>query len=138
MAQDPDHMDSPVLSVRASDHDRARAVEALTAAYTQGALSKDELDERMTAAYAAREVRQLHQLTADLPPPEVRQVSPPAPAWSGPELWLLAALLILFPTGGIAWLILRAWQRRSPRLPGASGAPVRKLKPCDRAGACRP
>ena len=100
-----------MLSVRASDDDRARAVEALTVAYTQGRLSKDELDDRMAAAYTAREVRQLHQLTVDLLPPEGRQDPEPPPAWSGAELWLLAALLILFPPGGIAWLIIRTWQR---------------------------
>jgi hypothetical protein len=100
-----------MLSVRASDDDRARAVEALTVAYTQGRLSKDELGERMAAVYAAREVRQLHQLTVDLPSTEGRQDPEPPPAWSGPELWLLAALPILFPPGGIAWLIIKTWQR---------------------------
>lgn len=124
MGQEPhrvNSLDAPVLSIRASDDDRARAVEALTLAYTQGRVSKEELDERMGAAYTAREVRELHKLTIDLPLPEVRQDPEPSPAWSGPELWLLAALLILFPPGGIAWLILKTWQcrRARPRSPNS-------------------
>jgi hypothetical protein len=54
--------------IRASDQDRESAAELLREAYAVGRLSRDELDERVTAAYSAKTCGELRDLTADLPP----------------------------------------------------------------------
>lgn len=54
--------------VRASDSDRERTVEVLRSAAADGRLTADELEERVSAAYAARTTRELDQLTADVSP----------------------------------------------------------------------
>lgn len=59
---DPDQL--PEL--RASDSDRERTVEGLRHAGSDGQLTVDELEERVSAAYAARTRRELEQLTADV------------------------------------------------------------------------
>jgi hypothetical protein len=59
--------------LRASDADREATVERLRVAALEGRLESDELEERMTAAYAARHCSELALLTADVTPP------PPAP-----------------------------------------------------------
>jgi hypothetical protein len=51
----------------AASADRERAVGVLRAAFTEGRLSQDELDDRVAGAYAARTYGQLWELTADLP-----------------------------------------------------------------------
>jgi hypothetical protein len=53
--------------IRASDTDRDVVVEALREAYTEGRLTRDEFDERMSAAYGSRTWGQLRELTIDLP-----------------------------------------------------------------------
>jgi hypothetical protein len=58
--------------IRASDHDRESAAELLREAYAVGRLSHEELDERATAAYSARTLGELRDLTADLPLPAAR------------------------------------------------------------------
>jgi uncharacterized membrane protein len=45
---------SGVPPVRASDAERDQAVEILRTGYAEGRLSRAELDERLTAAYAAK------------------------------------------------------------------------------------
>ncbi len=79
--------------IRASDADRDVVVDALREAYTEGRLTQDEFDERMSAAYVSRTWGQLRELTVDLPVQPVlgadvpgRQlpapVAPPAyPSW---------------------------------------------------------
>ena len=62
---DPDQL--PEL--RASDSDRERTVEVLRHAGSDGQLTVDELEERVSAAYAARMRRELEQLTADVSAP---------------------------------------------------------------------
>jgi hypothetical protein len=74
--------DAPPL--RASDADRAETVRALQDAVARGLLTHDEGSERMSAAWAARHVRDLPPLTADLPPvPPAGGVAGPAgaPGW---------------------------------------------------------
>jgi hypothetical protein len=51
----------------AASADRERAVGVLRAAFTEGRLSQDELNDRVAHAYAARTYGQLWALTADLP-----------------------------------------------------------------------
>jgi Domain of unknown function (DUF1707) len=53
--------------IRASDQDRESVVTVLRQAYSEGRLSLDEFDERISAAYAARTWGDLRALTADLP-----------------------------------------------------------------------
>jgi hypothetical protein len=58
--------------IRVSDEDRQGAVELLSEAYAVGRLSREELDERVTAAYSARTCGELRDLSADLPLPPAR------------------------------------------------------------------
>jgi hypothetical protein len=58
--------------IRVSDQDRQSAVELLSEAYAVGRLSREEFDERITAAYSARTCGELRDLTADLPRPAAR------------------------------------------------------------------
>ena len=73
--------------IRASDADRDVVVDALREAYTEGRLTRDEFDERMSAAYASRTWGHLRELTADLPVQPVLGADVPGrqlPAPSGP------------------------------------------------------
>ena len=54
-------------SIRASDADRERVVEILRQHTAEGRITAEEFDERMEAAYAARTLGALAELTADLP-----------------------------------------------------------------------
>ena len=53
---------------RASDADRERAVEVLRRAASDGQLTVDELEERVSSAYAPRTVEELQRLTAGRKP----------------------------------------------------------------------
>jgi Domain of unknown function (DUF1707)/Domain of unknown function (DUF4190) len=57
--------------LRASDADREAAVERLRAAALDGRLDGDELEERLSQAYAARWCSELSRLTADVTAPVV-------------------------------------------------------------------
>ena len=59
-------MSNPLPELRASDSDRERTVEVLRHAALDGQLTVAELEERVSAAYAARARRELEQLTADV------------------------------------------------------------------------
>lgn len=58
--------------IRVSDQDRLSAGEVLSEAYAVGRLSREELDERLAAAYSAKTCGELRDLTADLPLPAAR------------------------------------------------------------------
>jgi hypothetical protein len=64
----------PARDLRASDADREATVERLRVASMEGRLDAEELEERLTAAYAARWCSELATLTADVTPPP-----PPSP-----------------------------------------------------------
>ena len=75
---------------RASHADREQVVDALQAAFVQGRLTADELDERVGQALAARTYAELAALTTDLPadPALARQQAPaqqPAPPGGRPQ-----------------------------------------------------
>jgi Domain of unknown function (DUF1707) len=53
--------------IRASDADRDVVVDVLREAFSEGRLTLDEFDERMSDAYASRTWGELRELTADLP-----------------------------------------------------------------------
>jgi hypothetical protein len=59
-------VESQSPDIRASDADRQRVVELLTAAATDGRLTVEEYSERSSAAYAAKTVGELAGLTTDL------------------------------------------------------------------------
>jgi len=61
----PDGKDPREL--RASDHDRDRVSEVLRQAAGDGRLTLDELEERLTAVYAAKTYGELEPITRDLP-----------------------------------------------------------------------
>ena len=63
--------------MRASDQDREEAAALLGDAFAAGRLTRDELDERCAAAFAARTWGELDDLTADLPVVRMA-VSPPS------------------------------------------------------------
>lgn len=56
----------PTDQLRASDHDRALVTDVLSAAYADGRLTRDELDQRLATAQQARTFGELTPLTADL------------------------------------------------------------------------
>jgi hypothetical protein len=60
--------DQPRASLRASDADRERFVEALRQHHVDGRLTAEELTERTERAYAARTLGDLDALATDLPP----------------------------------------------------------------------
>ena len=65
---------------RASHADREQVIGALKAAFVQGRLTADELDERVGQALAARTYAELAALTTDLPPDPAPAREPgPAP-----------------------------------------------------------
>ncbi|GAA2589430.1 DUF1707 domain-containing protein [Actinomadura fulvescens] len=67
--------------LRASDADRDQVAQVLREAAGDGRLSLDELDERLTAVYAAKTYAELEPITSDLP------VSGAVPRPSGPPVF---------------------------------------------------
>jgi hypothetical protein len=65
-------------SMRAGNADRERVVAQLNTAFSEGRLDVGELDERVSAAYAAKTLGELVPLTADLPVGRSRPAAPPA------------------------------------------------------------
>ena len=88
---------SAQLQLRATDADRDRVVQMLRVAAEEGALTVDELEERLSAALAAVTRADLVRLVDDLPPSPATR---PAPAPSHPVrtsshfwLWVLLPYL---------------------------------------------
>lgn len=95
----------------AGSADRERTVGVLRAGFTEGRLSRDELDDRMARAYAARTYGDLWALTADLPSgplphpgglpapyqpgsPVVPPAADPATSWHSAAALIITALVI--------------------------------------------
>ena len=88
----------------AGSADRERAVGVLRAAFTEGRLTQDELDDRVARAYAARTYGDLWALIADLPAGPLpypggvpyQQAAPAVPPSSEPDTsWHSAAALVI-------------------------------------------
>jgi hypothetical protein len=85
--------------LRASHADREHVIAMLKAAFVQGRLAKDELDERVGLAFASRTYGELAALTADLPaglvatPPAGR----PARARTRPLGRVVAGAVLIVP-----------------------------------------
>jgi hypothetical protein len=103
--------------VRASDVDREAVVVRLTAAVGDGTLTLAEVEERQTAAYAARFRHELLPLTADLPVPPaaevvVRRRAPvrafvPAAAVLLVVLWIISPVPFFWPVFPLAFIAVR-------------------------------
>jgi hypothetical protein len=88
----------------AGSADRERAVGVLRAAFTEGRLTQDELDDRVARAYAARTYGDLWALVADLPAGPLpypgglpyQQATPAVPPSAEPDTsWHSAAALVI-------------------------------------------
>jgi hypothetical protein len=91
VAGDPTH--------RASDADREATADRLRVAAGEGRLTAEELEERLTHAYAAKTLGELATITADLPATAPARVSsaPPAPelhSWERDRLRRRAATCV--------------------------------------------
>jgi hypothetical protein len=106
--------------IRTSDADRERVTARLREHFAEGRLTREELDERVTAALNAKTFGELRRVLADLPEPVA--VLPdggrPRAAWSGPapvfrrrgpRLFPLVALLLILAVvlPGAGWAILQ-------------------------------
>ena len=87
--------------MRAADADRDRVVEFLNVAYSEGRLSKDEYDDRLENAFAARTFADLDQIVADLPVARTTAVTPVART-NGLAIASLACGLAQFMFGPLA------------------------------------
>lgn len=110
--------------VRASDVERHDVAEALQQHYAAGRLTLAELDERVTAAYAAVTRGQLATLLADLPsdPTAASPVVPPVvpladvtPVVRAGDPAVQCALWFLFPPAGLAYWLCTRRNRRAGR-----------------------
>jgi len=63
--------------LRASDADREAVVDRLQVAAIEGRLDAEELEARLSAAYAARLCSELERLTADVTPAPLAPAAPP-------------------------------------------------------------
>jgi hypothetical protein len=63
----------PARGVRASDAERERCAQALRAAYAEGRLSLEELEDRLTCTRDARTRLELRALTRDVPRDHARR-----------------------------------------------------------------
>lgn len=113
-----DQRSAPTPDLRASDADREAVVRVLHDAVIRGLLTMEECDERVTAAYAARFLRELPQLTADLPPAPA--AAPTAPGWRA--LAVLAWLQLRAAIAGFSWRGSARSVRARPRLALAAAA----------------
>jgi hypothetical protein len=129
-------------SVLASDADRDAAAGQLSSALAEGRLTAGEHSQRVGAAYAARTLRELGALTADLPAPTRTAASREADMVAGEmDRCLLCALLILCPPAGIAWLLAarrRARAAAGPPVTRAAAAAVTPAAVSHTAGAAGP
>jgi hypothetical protein len=85
--------------LRASHADREQVVGTLKAAYVQGRLTKDELDDRVGRTLAARTYADLAALTADLPPglSDIRPRRPARAPVRPPMSKVVAGALLIIP-----------------------------------------
>jgi hypothetical protein len=106
-----DPAEQAVLAVRASDAEREQVVALLQRNFTDGRLTRAELEERVGAAFTARTRAELSELTADLPAEQQ-----PAPGTSVDPCPLIILLCVCPPAALAYWLLshseaapLRAW-----------------------------
>jgi hypothetical protein len=99
--------------LRASHADREQVIGLLKAAFVQGMLAKDEFDQRVGQAFAARTHAELTALTADFPGNLVAE-PPPRPVSAQDEEpvvragWVLGAATTLY-AGVWAFALIPSW-----------------------------
>ena len=107
-----------VAAVRASDSEREQTVAVLQRHFADGRLAQAELEERVSAAYAAQTRAELRDLAADLPVAEER---PARPTTTYDPRLLIILLCVYPPAGLIYWLLTRP--RTGNSRPRAAAAP---------------
>lgn len=129
----------------AGSADRERAVGVLRAAFTEGRLNQDELDDRVARAYAARTYGDLWALIADLPAgplpypgglpyqhaaPAVPPGAEPDTSWHSAAALVITALVIFT----LAALVTAIATAHAPPLPFQQGSyQPAQLQPFQRA-----
>ena len=117
----------------AGSADRERTVGVLRAAFTEGRLDQDELDDRVGRAYAARTYRDLWTLVADLPAGPLpcpvglpyQQAGPAVPPSAEPDTsWhsaaaLVITALVIFTLAALVTAIATAHAQPMPFQPGS-------------------
>ncbi len=114
---------------RASDTDRERAVDALSAAFAEGRLTKEEHSTRVQRAYGSLTYAELAALSADLPagppgtppPPAATSAAAAVPRTSPLAVASLVCGLIPLLPATLAAIILGAGARRQLRRTGERG-----------------
>ena len=129
----------------AGSADRERAVGVLRAAFTEGRLNQDELDDRVARAYAARTYGDLWALIADLPAGPLpypgglpyQQATPAVPPGAEPDTsWHSAAALVItaLVIFTLAALVTAIATAHAPPLPFQQGSyQPAQLQPFQRA-----
>ena len=72
--------------MRAADTDREHTVEVLRRAAAEGRITFEELDDRISQAYAAKTFADLDAVTSDLPGPGVKAPAPATPRYQPPDV----------------------------------------------------
>jgi hypothetical protein len=105
---DLDRSATPAVPVRIGDAERDRAVSDLGDHFAAGRLTREEFDDRVDQAMAAKFDRDLKPLFADLPRPEPVSTQPAGPAPSLRAGWLLMLwwLPLLLVVGAIVLTVL--------------------------------
>lgn len=85
--------------IRASDADRERIAARLREHYAEGRLSREELDERISATFSARTYGDLRQVMADLPEPGMAPGMGPQQPWGWQPIPLQQPRPVLVRTG---------------------------------------
>jgi crotonobetainyl-CoA:carnitine CoA-transferase CaiB-like acyl-CoA transferase len=118
LAEPGDNRTAAARRLRAAHTERERTVDALKAAYVQDRLTKDEFDERIGEALAARTYAELAALTVDIPvgpavawpPDRPRQRAGNAARWGAsglvsPVLVLVALASAALNGGSGYWVV---------------------------------
>jgi hypothetical protein len=126
----------------AASADRERAVGVLRAAFTEGRLTQEELDDRVARAYSARTYGQLWELTADLPAgplpyaqiPQGQGALVPQDAASPPAHWrpaaaLIITALVIFTMAALITAIITAHTGQAVIIQGPAGFQHANLTP---------
>jgi hypothetical protein len=99
--------------MRASDAERATAVERLGRHLGEGRLTVEEFDERVTQAHAAVYLDQLPALFTDLPP----DPPPAVPRRPRPQTWVPTAAFIVMAALVVSWSMVMAVHGVPPIFP---------------------
>ena len=84
--------DPQLPELRASDTDREQAVELLQQAASDGQLTVEELEERVSTAYSARTRKELERLTADLSVVPSREHGLTVSEGPGGDRWVISVM----------------------------------------------